>query len=234
MLSVALILGFPLILGVGFAGGYAIAYVLRREARGLDQAGFLLYPFFLMIPLGPALADAVRGGGLWDFGVADPVIGRLPGTTALATGAALGIGLAVLLFRGEIAMGRWLARRRPERGSSGGVMEGRSARLSGGGSLSLPTILIIDLVVVVADEFLWRGYLPATLRQRYGVPAAWTLLIAAVSFGLNHTYFGLRSVVAKSVAGWVWGLAAAATGSLWIPVVSHYAFDVLAWRRLRR
>jgi membrane protease YdiL (CAAX protease family) len=235
MLSVNLILAFPLLLAIGFAGAYTLAYALRREARGLDQAGYLLYPLFLLVPLGPALVDAVRGGGLWDFGACPPLIARLTTGPALITGAVIAVGVAFVLFQAEIAVGRWLARRANRLSTAGtAVMEGRAGRLAGSAGRSLATILSVDLLVVLAEEFLWRGYLPATLRQRLGVAAPWTLAIAVVSFGLNHYYFGLRTVTSRTIAGLVWGLLATATDSLWIPVVSHYAFDCLAWRSLRR
>jgi membrane protease YdiL (CAAX protease family) len=89
-------------------------------------------------------------------------------------------------------------------------------------------LLLLTLAIVIAEEVLWRAYLIGHL------PGGAALLVAGFSFGSIHLHFGTRTVVFKSVAGWVWGGLYLLTGSLWTPIASHFLYDCLVWHRLRR
>jgi membrane protease YdiL (CAAX protease family) len=79
-------------------------------------------------------------------------------------------------------------------------------------------------VIVAIEEIVWRGFLQPQI----------TLIPAAVAFALHHYFFGWRHVLFAFLAGIAWGLLFWASGSLWPPIASHLAYNILAWREMRR
>jgi membrane protease YdiL (CAAX protease family) len=232
--GLVLILGFPLLLAVGFGGVYAVAYGLGRGREALDRAGIFLYPVFLSVPFGVALAAAERRGVLLRLGLAPPEFAALPPAAALVVGLAAGAVCGVALFRGEVALARALARWTRGRKRLGKLVEGKTAALAEAPPLPAPVLAAVTLYIVLAEEFLWRGYLVDFLHVELALPAAAAIAVAAAAFGLNHYYFGLRSVAGKAVAGAVWSLLVLGTGSLVPAFAGHFVFDLLAWRSVRR
>ena len=104
---------------------------------------------------------------------------------------------------------------------------------------------MLVLVVVVAgwgEETLFRGYLFERLGALLGRrpwARALTVVVVSVFFGLLHLKDqGVPGAEQAFVTGMVFGTIYAATGSLWMPIVAHAAFDVAAviiiWAGLER
>lgn len=114
-------------------------------------------------------------------------------------------------------------------------------KISEGGSSSLIRqknsfwgYMILSLLVCIAEEFIWRGFLLSFLINHFNIHIGWALLISSFLFGLNHLFFGLRNIFLKFIDGIVWGLLFLITSSLLIPILSHLTFQYFVWRRLQR
>ena len=87
-------------------------------------------------------------------------------------------------------------------------------------------------VVVIAplfEEFLCRGYLLGSLRERYGELRA--VLFSALFFGILHVQ--PVAVVNAFLMGVVLGVVYLATGTLWAPILLHAANNALAYLLIR-
>lgn len=86
--------------------------------------------------------------------------------------------------------------------------------------------LIAAILIGLPEEFLFRGYLQFTLADGIGFwPSA---IVLSLFFGLIHrtnqgeNWIGLANIV---LTGLVWAFALKRTGSLWLAVGWHAAFD---------
>ncbi|HEX4952754.1 MAG TPA: CPBP family intramembrane glutamic endopeptidase [Thermoanaerobaculia bacterium] len=234
MLAFFLTVGFPVVLGAGFGLVFMVGQALGKGSRLLERSGAYLYPVLLAIPLIACLVPAWRQGGLEALGFALPRLGTLGTWTVVLVGSLLGVAIGAALFYNELAVGTLVQRMVDRRRGITRALEGRSREFAAEQRQgSLASILTISIFVVIAEEVLWRGFLPAFLKQRFGLSLVLAGFLAALSFGINHYYFGLRNVFLKGLSGAVWIVLFLATGSLLIPCVSHYTFEVLAWRRIR-
>ena len=82
------------------------------------------------------------------------------------------------------------------------------------------------------EETVFRGFLFQRLAKLFG-SHAWTkpltVLLTAVGFGLAHyTGQGLPGVEQATVVGLVFGSIFAVTGRIWLLMVAHAAFDLMA------
>jgi membrane protease YdiL (CAAX protease family) len=154
------------------------------------------------------------------------VLARSLGTDLQALGVrrpsrrelALGLGAIVLIPIPSLVLGAVLAE--PFFGP---------IRLDLAQPLALLPALTLALANGTMEELAYRGALMSWL-SRVGGPAV-GLVGQALVFGAAHTgsdFVGpaLPVVVFISAAGLVAGLAARRTGSLWLPIVAHVAFDV--------
>lgn len=86
--------------------------------------------------------------------------------------------------------------------------------------------LIAAMLIALPEEFLFRGYLQFTLADGIGFwPAAFaTSLFFALIHRTNpgENWFGVANIF---FAGLLWAFALRRTGSLWLPVGWHAAFD---------
>jgi uncharacterized protein len=77
------------------------------------------------------------------------------------------------------------------------------------------------------EEVLYRGFL---LRYFHTAPfhlnLTWTLVVAAVIFGIGHLYQGVKPAAATVVLGFALGCVFVVTGSLLIPIVAHALLDL--------
>jgi uncharacterized protein len=76
------------------------------------------------------------------------------------------------------------------------------------------------LVIILAEEVLWRGVLLDALRARYAL--AWAFTISVVTYGLAQ--LGAGSLVLGAIAlacGMAWTLLRLASGSLLAPLIAH-------------
>jgi membrane protease YdiL (CAAX protease family) len=86
-----------------------------------------------------------------------------------------------------------------------------------------PRALVAVVLVIIAEEVLWRGTLPRALeRSMPGVPpviayALATVLYTAAQLGVGSGLLGLAALM----LGALWSFQALATRSLWMSLVSH-------------
>jgi CAAX amino terminal protease family. len=96
---------------------------------------------------------------------------------------------------------------------------------SGPGEVVLAVVLV--LVVAVAEETIFRGYLilrlTTVLRSRL-----WAVLAASLIFAIGHGYEGEAAVVTIGLTGLVFAIVYVWRQSLVAPVVMHLVFNLLA------
>jgi hypothetical protein len=83
----------------------------------------------------------------------------------------------------------------------------------------------IDLVIVAAEEVLFRGLLQRHILHRLGAVHAWWL--TALFFGLAHLSFGAEFAAVAAVAGLGYGYVAWQSGSLWPAIALHWTVNLL-------
>lgn len=230
MTSPVVILLFPLVTATFFT----VAFVAARAVLGpggavsVGRHSHLLYAGLLLLPLAVALPE-------WDelSGVRDPLgypFGH-GGPAAVVSTVAAGLA-GVAIFAGELTLSVLFSRTRVRASLlRHPLVEGATPSLRA----VYPTVrnfVVPALLIGTAEELLWRGYLIGGAERRWGWSAGQALVVSALAFGLNHYIFGLRNVVLKSLSGLAWGSMFLLSGSLWMPVASHAAFNVCAWRRL--
>ncbi|MFP4640006.1 MAG: CPBP family intramembrane glutamic endopeptidase [Guyparkeria sp.] len=83
----------------------------------------------------------------------------------------------------------------------------------------------VNLVIVAAEEVLFRGLLQRHILHRLGAVHAWWL--TALFFGLAHLPFGAEFAAVATVAGLGYGYVAWQSGSLWPAIGLHWAVNLL-------
>lgn len=86
--------------------------------------------------------------------------------------------------------------------------------------------LLLLLIVAVAEETVFRGYLLRRLRQASG-SRAFAVVLSTVIFAFGHTYQGTLGTVAVAVIGAAFALIYLWRGSLVAPVVMHFIQNFL-------
>jgi membrane protease YdiL (CAAX protease family) len=232
------VLLFPLIAGVGWGVVKPLLSLRYRERAGvvmMRQSGWL-HLAFLSIPTLVVLDEGRREGTLAAMGLRWPEVAPLPAWLGgpLVLLAAVAVGL--LLYVNELALSAQVRRllARDHRAPVRTLVQGQSAAL---GALEAPpmgSFMAASALISFAEELVWRGFLVYWLATQWGLPLWQALVVPALLFGVNHAYFGLRSVVLKAIDGVVWGLLLVLTSSILAPFVSHLTFQYLVWRRLDR
>lgn len=159
MITLGIVLGFPLLLLLGYGGAYA----LLRDGRALaGWGGLALYLALLAVPLiavlagDPGLLSRNFAWGAW--------------TPAwMAAGAASGLALAGA---------RWLLAR--GRSAEARVWPGPPGRLG------YAAVMAVVASIVAAEEVVWRGYLQPEVGL---VLAASAFALHHYHFGLRHVLF---------------------------------------------
>jgi len=105
--------------------------------------------------------------------------------------------------------------------------------LVGNRALIPATLFALVVGAGFGEETVFRGYmferLGRLLRTNAGAKAA-TLLITSVLFGLAHlTDQGVAGAEQATVTGLAFGAMYLATGTLWLPMCAHAAFDLTAY-----
>jgi membrane protease YdiL (CAAX protease family) len=102
-----------------------------------------------------------------------------------------------------------------------------------GNRAALPEALYLMIVGAgFGEETVFRGYLFERFGKLFG-PAAWakplTVLVTSAVFGLKHySEQGLAGVEQATVTGLVFGSIFAYTGTIWLLMFAHAAFDLTA------
>jgi uncharacterized protein len=94
----------------------------------------------------------------------------------------------------------------------------------GGAEIVLAAILVV--VVAVAEETIFRGYLLLRFRA-LKIGPAWAAVLSAVIFSLGHGYEGSSGVVTVGAMGFVFALVYLWRGSLVAPMVMHFLQDFI-------
>lgn len=116
---------------------------------------------------------------------------------------------------------------------AGGMLDPGAARASVTDLASRPVLWwTLAAACAVAEEFIFRGMLQATVVAQWGAVAG--VALGALLFGLHHVSFGVPSIVSKSVGGALMGVQTLLAGSIIPAVVAHLCFQGLVLRRLRR
>jgi uncharacterized protein len=84
--------------------------------------------------------------------------------------------------------------------------------------------LAVSLTAGICEELLYRGYFLAVASPFLTLGGA--VAVSALAFGAGHAYQGMRGVMRTSLAGLVFGILYASTGSLLWPMVLHVATDI--------
>lgn len=92
-----------------------------------------------------------------------------------------------------------------------------------GGQMVLAVILV--LVVAIAEETVFRGYLLLRLRPLFGSVLA--VLLSSAIFAAGHGYEGSAGLVTVGVMGAVFAIIYLWRGSLVAPIVMHFLQDFL-------
>jgi len=78
----------------------------------------------------------------------------------------------------------------------------------------------------ICEEIVFRGWLLSTLHSALRLDGTALVLVAAVLFGLAHSYQGITGMILTAFAGAVFCALYVATGSLLIPIVLHILIDL--------
>ena len=231
--AAALVLGFPLVAAIGYGIVTYCDLVLLKDRKLLTRYSQFLYAGFLAIPVVGVWFATANDGGV--FAMFEPH----PGDPALLIGVWLFLGavLGSVLYAFELwgtltlknlpGVGSLMQHPAVEGNTETGVNQVRQVAAPA-------AFAAVAGSTVVLEEIAWRGFLIEFLEERLELGVAGALVIAGVSFGLNHLYFGLRGFLFKSVHGIAWGALFVVTGSLLAAIVSHFVFNVWVWKKLRK
>jgi membrane protease YdiL (CAAX protease family) len=182
----------------------------------------LVVPIVLVFSSGDAVVD--------EGWLSSPPFDAPAAISALAlVGAALS-GYA--LFRAELVVAGLVARARESRPVLGHPAVDGATGSFGEARTGVAGFVVVGAVMGAVEELLWRGYFITGAELLWGWPTAAAVIAGALSFGINHYFFGLRNVFLKGFEGVVWGAMFVASGSLWLPIASHTTFNVFVGRRL--
>jgi membrane protease YdiL (CAAX protease family) len=95
------------------------------------------------------------------------------------------------------------------------------------------TFVGLSLAAGMAEELIYRGYVPAVLIGA-GLDPGWAFGVSCAGFGLLHAYQGGLGIVRTGAVGGVLSLAVVASGSLFPAMAAHALFDILSGDYLGR
>ena len=92
-------------------------------------------------------------------------------------------------------------------------------------------IILLAIIAGVSEELMFRGVLQTILDRQLPVAAA--IALSSLVFGLLHARTVLYAIIAGAVGAYL-GLLFWATGSLFVPIVTHAVYDLIAldWTRV--
>lgn len=87
--------------------------------------------------------------------------------------------------------------------------------------------VLLSLSAGIGEELVWRGTLPALLKMLTG-SLSLSLTLCILSFALAHAIQGPRSVLAIATIAASFHALVFVSGSLYVGMVVHFAYDVFA------
>jgi membrane protease YdiL (CAAX protease family) len=224
MVGIAAVLLFPLVLVLGFGVAYGAWHRLggARDLARFERYSYAIFFALLLVPAAAIAADPSTREYALD--AASAPVKDLPLGVWLAIGAACGVALVAL----DEGLGRLVRSYvKPSRPATRRLLEGRTGSMSAALPRG-PAFAVLVVAIAVAEEWLWRGFLLRAIPAETAAGSGIALVAGALAFGLNHYYFGARNVATKTLHGLAWGALVLASGSMWIAVVSHLCFDLVA------
>lgn len=156
-----------------------------------------------------------RGVGLQDLGLALP---------DAQTSAAAAVILPLVLAWTQLVSLRALARQPRERQGFLGEM---ARKLLPQDNLERLAFSGLAVTVALCEEFIYRGFAWAAIREASGGSELAALAGSSVLFGMAHAYQGRRGIVVTAVAGLIFGGVRMWTGSLLAPMAGHLVADLV-------
>lgn len=228
MIGIVVVLAFPLITFATFTALFFVYQSRRRWMAKFQRHTFFWYPLLLAAAFGVIAATPSGRTGLID------VAGTLSAGATVTVWAAVGIVLGGALFALEKVVAIVLLRAGPHLPSVvEAALDGRTSEMAEIG-LSASAWTVYAVAFVVGEEWLWRGFLLMQLPARLGWSVALALVVSSLAFSSNHYIFGARNVLLKCLEGLVWGALFLVSGTILVPILSHFAFALLVGRDLRR
>jgi membrane protease YdiL (CAAX protease family) len=228
MIGIVVVLAFPLVTLVAFTALFFIYQSRRRWLAKFQRHSFFWYPVLLAAAFGVIAATPGGRTGLID------VAGTLSAGANVTLWAVAGIVFGAALFALEKGVAIVLERAGPHLPPLvGAALSGRTSEMAEIG-LSASAWTVYAVGFVIGEEWLWRGFLLMQLPARLGWSVALALVVSSLAFGSNHYIFGARNVLLKCIEGFVWGALFLASGTILVPILSHFAFALLVGRDLRR
>lgn len=84
--------------------------------------------------------------------------------------------------------------------------------------------LLTYLIVVLAEEFYFRGILYGFIEKRFSARTA--LIVTSIVFGLFHARQGLTGILSRTFTGWLWGTVRYSSGMIFLLIFPiHFAFN---------
>jgi membrane protease YdiL (CAAX protease family) len=223
--ALILVLASPLLVPAAYGVVAVFGYVTAGPdgLRIANRHGFAVYAAFVAILCALVFSTGIPTSQLaawWHVDLGGPLVT----VGAVVAGCCAGLVL-YWLDHASAMVARPLSQRD---GITPTVIEGATRAMA----LEQPSAIVacaLTLIIVVGEEFLWRGVLIDGARTTWDWSAGQALALSAGAFGLHHYFFGLRNIILKTVHGAVWGGAFLITGSLIVPMMSHLVFNALAW-----
>ncbi|NNE10135.1 MAG: CPBP family intramembrane metalloprotease [Gemmatimonadetes bacterium] len=88
----------------------------------------------------------------------------------------------------------------------------------------------LSLAAGVCEEILYRGFLIWFIASYLGILPA--ILLSSLAFGVAHSYQGFSNAVQTAIIGLWMAILFWLTGSVWIPMVTHFLVDVIGGRMI--
>lgn len=202
-LGVFLLLIVPaLVLSFVDAGGRAVSFPVVAAATIARDAG--LVALILLLIARDRQPVAVIGWVRRDIG----------------RDALIGLGLSIPLFIGAQLLDAALR-------AAGLSSPTSDPGLAPGGLSEVILAVVLVVVVAVAEETIFRGYLilrlASVLRSR-----PWAVIVSSLIFAIGHGYEGEAAVVTIGLTGLVFAIVYVWRQSLVAPVAMHLVFNFLA------
>ena len=83
----------------------------------------------------------------------------------------------------------------------------------------------LSVTAGVTEEIIFRGFLIWYLL--HFMPLWLAVVISSLVFGLCHSYQGLGGGIKTGLVGLAFALLYVLTGSIWVPIFGHIAWDML-------
>lgn len=82
----------------------------------------------------------------------------------------------------------------------------------------------------VCEEIVYRGFLMWFVASYLGLLPA--VVLSSVAFGIAHSYQGIGNAAQTAIIGLWMAILFWLTGSLWVPMLAHFVFDVIGGRMI--